>query len=102
MLARNFGQGPPWITGKILKESGTTMFLVELSDGRVIHWHSEQLTPNPLESQVQLQPDADEQLLPDNDSEQPNQEPVSCRYSTRNRQPPARFYQKIIDNCVVI
>ena len=91
MLAKNFGHGPPWITGKILKESGTTTFLVELPDGRVIRRHSDQLKPNSLDFQVQLQPDVDEQLLPDTDSEQANQEPVSQRHSTRNRQPLARL-----------
>ena len=91
VLAKNFGHGPPWITGKILKESGATTFLVELSDGRVIRRHSDQQKPNSLDFQVQLQPDVNEQLLPDTDSEQPNQEPVSCRHSTRNRRPPARF-----------
>ena len=91
VLAKNFGHGPPWITGKILKESGTTTFLVELADGRVIRRHSDQLKPNSLDFQVQLQPDVDEQLLPDTDFEQANQEPVSRRHSTRNRQPPARF-----------
>ena len=67
------------------------MFLVELTDGRVILRHSGQLKPNSLDSQVQLQSDVDEQLLPDTDSKQPNQEPISCRHSTRNRQPSAHF-----------
>ena len=46
---------------------------------------------NSLHFQVQLQPDAEEQLLPDTYSKQANQELVSLRYSTRNRQPPAQL-----------
>ena len=51
VMAKNFSQGPPWITGKILKRSGAATFLVELSDGRVICRHSDQLKPNSLDPQ---------------------------------------------------
>ena len=44
---KNFSQYSPWITGKILKKSGTTTsYVVELPDGQVIHHHVDQLKYN--------------------------------------------------------
>ena len=60
VLAKNFSRGPPWITGKILKKSGATTFLVELPDGQVIHHHADQLKQNSLDPQIPLQQDTDE------------------------------------------
>ena len=51
VIAKNFSQGPLWITGKILKKSGAATFLVELPDGRVIRRHSDQLKANSLDPQ---------------------------------------------------
>ena len=51
VLAKNFSQGPPWIIGKTVRKSGTATFLVELSDGRVICRHSDQLKLNSLDPQ---------------------------------------------------
>ena len=53
VLAKNHGQGPPWIPGKILKQSGAVTFMVELTDGIVICRHLDQLKldmTNPAES----------------------------------------------------
>ena len=90
VMAKNFSQGPPWITGKILKRSGAATFLVELPDGRVIRRHSDQLKPNSLDPQEQIQPNIDEQWLPEPETDQ---RPVSSgpRHSTRIRHPPVRF-----------
>ena len=93
VMAKNFSQGPLWITGKILKKSGAATFLVELPDGRVIRRHSDQLKANSLDPQEQIQPHIDEQWLPESESTLHPQEPVSSglRYSTRSRHPPIRF-----------
>ena len=95
MLARNFSQGPPWITGKILKKSGAITFQVELPDGQVIRCLADQLKHNSLDPQIPLQPDTDEQWLPpDADSNQPQQEMpkvIEYRHSTRTQHPPIRF-----------
>ena len=90
VMAKNFSQGPPWITGKILKRSGAATFLVELSDGRVIRRHSDQLKSNSLDLQEQIQPDIDEQWLPEPETDQ---RPVTSgpRHSTRIRHPPVHF-----------
>ena len=92
-MAKNFSQGPLWITGKILKKSGAATFLVELPDGRVIRLHSDQLKANSLDPQEQIQPHVDEQWLPESKSTLQPQEPVSSelRHSTRSRHPPVRF-----------
>ena len=92
VLANNFSRGPPWITGKILKKSGATTFLVELSDGQVIRCHADQLKHNSLDPQIKLQQDVDEQWLPPNaDTNQPRQEMTEHRHSTRIRHPPVHF-----------
>ena len=93
VMAKNFGQGPPWITGKILKQSGAATFLVELPDGRVIRRHSNQLKANTLDPQESIEPHTDEQWLPETESNCQPQEPVPIgpRQSTRSRHPPLRF-----------
>ena len=93
VMAKNFSQGPLWITGKILKKSGAATFLVELPDGRVIHRHSDQLKANSLDPQEQMQPHVDEQWLPKSESTHHPQEPISSglRHSTWSRHPPVRF-----------
>ena len=92
MIAKNFGQGSPWITGKILKQSGAATFLVELPDGRVTCCHSDQLKANVLDPQELMEPHTDEQWLPETESNCHPQEPVSSgpRQSTRSRHPPVR------------
>ena len=93
-MAKNFSQGPLWITGKILKKSGAATFLVELPDGRVIRRHSDQLKANLLDPQEQIQPHVDKQWLPESESTHHPQEPAvsnGLRHSTRSRHPPVCF-----------
>ena len=91
-MAKNFSQGPPWITGKIMSKAGTATLLVELSDGRVTCRHCDQLAkPNSLDPQEQrFNLGADEQWLPVPDSNNASQETVSSgpRHSTHIRHPP--------------
>ena len=46
VLAKNHGKGPPWISGKVLKQSDTLTFMVELTNGTVICRHLDQLKLN--------------------------------------------------------
>ena len=46
VLAKNCGQGPPWIPGKILKQSGAVISVVKLTDGTIIRRHLDQLELN--------------------------------------------------------
>ena len=57
VLAKNHGQGPPWIPGKILKQSGAVIFLVELTDGTIIRHHLDQLKLN-MTNQAQAEPES--------------------------------------------
>ena len=86
-MAKNFSQGPLWITGKILNRSGAATFLIELPDGRVVCHHSDQLKATSLDSQEQIQPHVDEQWLPESKLTHHPQEPVSSglRHSTQSR-----------------
>lgn len=45
-LAKNYGQGPPWIPGELLKQSGMVTFVVELTDGTIICLYLGQLKLN--------------------------------------------------------
>ena len=91
VMAKNFTQGPLWITGKIVRKSGTATFLVELSDGRVIRRHADQLKPNSLDPQEQIRPSADEQWLPVPTHAPQETVPSGPRHSTRIRHPPIRY-----------
>ena len=93
VLGKNFGQGPLWITGKILMKSGATIFLVELPDGQVIHRHTDQLKHNSLDPKISLKLDADEQwLLPDADSNQLDQERTEHRAFHLNEASTCTFF----------
>ena len=92
VLAKNHGQGPPWIPGKILKQSGAVTFIIELPDGRVIRRHLDQLKLNMTNSVV---PDSEPSTsfdisIPDclTSSEAVT---LEQRHSSRISHPPTRF-----------
>ena len=43
LAAKKHVQGPPWIPGKTLKQSGAVTFLVELTNGTIVHHQLDQL-----------------------------------------------------------
>ena len=43
VYARNYGQGPIWLPGKVVEIHGTTLFTVQLEDGRKVRKHLDQL-----------------------------------------------------------
>ena len=62
VLAKNHGQGPPWIPGKIPKQSGAVTFMGELTNGTIIRRHLDQLKlnmTNPVESESEPSASAD-------------------------------------------
>ena len=92
VLAKNHGQGPPWIPGKILKQSGAVTFLVELTDGTIIRHHLDQLKLN-MTNQAQSEPESSSSSdvpIPDNI---PSSEVATpeLRHSSCIRRPPSRF-----------
>ena len=92
VLAKNHGQGPPWIPGKILKQSGAVTFLVELTDGTIIRRHLDQLKLN-MTNQAQSEPESSSSSdvpIPDHI---PSSEVATpeLRHSSRIRRPPSRF-----------
>ena len=94
VLAKNHGQSPPWISGKILKQSGAVTLLVELTDGTVIRRHLDQLKLNFSQSE-----NAENQPVTSSDIAIPDKIPLSqdqvaspeLRHSSRVRRPPSRF-----------
>jgi len=92
VLAKNHGQGPPWIPGKILKRSGAVTFLVELTNGTVIRRHMDQLKLN-MTSQEQSESDSSstsDVSIPD-DIPSSNVTTPEPRHSSRISRPPSRF-----------
>ena len=66
VLAMNHGQGLPWISGKVLKQSGAVTFMVELTDETVIYRHLDQLMldmTNPVEAESEPSTSADVSIL---------------------------------------
>ena len=43
VYAHNFRQHPPWLAGKIVKTTGPLSFEIELSGGRMVHWHQDHI-----------------------------------------------------------
>ena len=92
VLAKNHGQGPPWIPGKILKQSGAVTFIVELTDGTVVRRHLDQLKlnmTNPVESESEPFTNADVSI-PDC-TPSPEVATPKLRHSSRISRPPTRF-----------
>ena len=61
VLAKNHGQGPPWLPSKIMKQSGAVTFLIELTNGTVIRCHMDQLKLN-MTSREQSESDSSSTL----------------------------------------
>jgi len=98
-LGKNHGQGPPWIAGKILNQSGAVTFTVELSDDTVVRHHMEQLKRNVVSETQSTQFESDDTqvstsadiLIPDCVPEGPVTS-SELRQSTRVRHPPLVFH----------
>lgn len=43
VYAQNYGQGPKWLPGEIVEKHGSTLFTVQLKDGRKARKHTDQL-----------------------------------------------------------
>ena len=92
VLEKNHGQGPPWIPGKILKQSGAVTFMIELPDRRVIRRHLDQLKlnmTNPVESDSEPSTSSDISI-PDCLTS-PEDVTPELRHSSRISHPPRRF-----------
>ena len=59
VYAKNYGAGPKWLPGVLVKAEGSVLWHVRLSDGRIIRRHVDQLRPRagndgPLEAEEEL------------------------------------------------
>ena len=43
---KNYGPGERWIAGKIVERTGPLSFKIQLSDGRIVRRHQDQMHPN--------------------------------------------------------
>ena len=89
---KNHGKGPPWISGKVLKQSDTVTFMVELTNGTVICQHLDQLKlnmTNPIESESKPSTSADVSI-PDC-TPSPEVATPESRHSSRISCPPTCF-----------
>ena len=105
--AKNFAQGPQWLSGTVLRELGPCSFLVLLDDSREVHKHIDHLRPRVPESTSSSQSQAqtpDESCDIDPPASTPDesnldggvQPPETSgteppRRSDRHRQPPDRL-----------
>ena len=95
VLAKNHSQGPPWIPGKIVKQSGAVTFLVELTDGTIIRRHLDQLKlhmtkETQSENELSTSSDSSDISIPDHVTSSDVATP-KLRQSTRIRRPPSCF-----------
>ena len=92
VLAKNHGQGQPWIPGKILKQSGAVTFLVELNNGTVIRHHMDQLKLNMTgQGQSESDPSSTSDIAVPEDIPTSDAATPELRHSSRTRRPPSRF-----------
>ena len=92
VLAKNYGQGPPWIPGNVLKQLGAVTFVVELTYGTIICHHLDQLKlnmTNQAQSESEYSMNSDISIpgcIPSSEVTTPE-----LRHSSRIRCPPSHF-----------
>ena len=96
VYVRNFGSGSKWLPGVVTTKHGLRMFEVELSDGRKVRRHLNQIRKRTNEaSEDREMGDLPIEVLPPTDGQPaqntPSQEQSRPRRSGRNRHPPDRY-----------
>ena len=95
MYAKNYGQGVQWLHGKIVKMLGTTIFEVQLENGRKVRKHVNQLksrthskSTSPVVEEAEIDDLHDARILRQSDTEpsvnQSNETPDSTQPSNCN------------------
>ena len=94
VLAKNFSSGEPWLHGKIHRKTGPVSFNVELTDGRVVKRHLDQLRKDSstnitgptstADNDDDMPPQMSDQHSPTGDSS------AELRRSKRDTHPPQR------------
>ena len=59
MYAKNYGPGQRWLPGKVVEMEGSVMCSVELTDGRIVRRHFDQLRVR-IDAEISVAPDAGE------------------------------------------
>ena len=105
VLVKNFSSGDPWVTGVIYSKTGPASFTVDLTDGRRVRRHLDQVRKNTSTSIIDEPPTTVETndnfpisvlnsptaKSPPNDVPPRESEHPELRHSDRTRRPPQRF-----------
>ena len=59
VYAKNYGPGQRWLPGKVVETEGSVMCSVELTDGRIVRRHFDQLCVH-IDAEISVAPDAGE------------------------------------------
>ena len=54
VYAQNYGQGPKWLPGEIVEKHGSTLFTVQLKDGRKARKHTDQLMARATNAEIKI------------------------------------------------
>ena len=99
VLARDYGGANKWVSGIVLQRLGPITYSVEISNGRIVKRHIDQLKPcvearTPPEVSLENPTVLDNQYYPTEDAVQVTpdmDQPLVRRYPQRLRHPPDRF-----------
>ena len=93
--SREFGKQQKWCPGVINTQTGPVSYTVQLEDDHEVHCHQDQViqreTPEAYENEV-IDPDLNQQLVPDQQVVSDENEVPAARYPQRDRHSPEYYW----------
>lgn len=74
VIVKNFAAGPAWLRGQIDEVLTESMYVIKLSDGRLVRRHADHMRKTDLEMEQTVEPDSVEDLLRDLPNTPPQQD----------------------------
>ena len=91
VLAKNFSSGEPWLKGTVYRKTGPVSFTIELTDGRIVTRHLDQLREDYANNDPLSTANHDDDTPPQRTDQQLPADTNELRRSKRDKHPPQRF-----------
>ena len=91
MLAKNFSLGEPWLKDTVYRKTGRVSFTIEVTDGRIMTRHLDQLREDYANNDHLSTADHDDDTPPLRTDHQLPADTNELRCSKRDKHPPQRF-----------
>ena len=91
VLANNFSSGEPWLKGTVYRKTGPISFTIELTDGRIVTRHLDQLREDYANNDPLSTVDHHDDTPPQRTDQQLPADTNELRRSKHDKHPPQRF-----------